>query len=74
MKMQGPEGISSLSVNGIEVVLDSHGCAEVDKSVAAELRAHGFSEAVAPATEPEAEPAAAEKKASSKPGFGKKKE
>lgn len=42
MRMQGPEGTCSVSVNGVSIVLDEDGCVEVDKGIAAELGAHGF--------------------------------
>ena len=42
MKMQGPEGVCSASVNGVSLSLDEDGCVDVDKGVAAELASHGF--------------------------------
>jgi hypothetical protein len=40
--MQGPVGLSGVSISGVPLIPDERGCVEVDHKIAAELLPHGF--------------------------------
>ncbi len=48
VKMQAPEGLCSVSIEGVEVELDEDGCVEAQGTHIDTLKAHGFVEAPKP--------------------------